>query len=111
MRATLRFVICLLLGCSIGFAAIPREAPVPKTEKTSCCARMKAASVTHDCERHAPKPDQDQDCCAFCAFGLAVLTSNATSFVYPPVGDETFAAYISSEHNRSQRPPVPPPRA
>ena len=35
----------------------------------------------------------------------------ATPFVYPPVGDETFAAYISSEHSRSQRPPVPPPRA
>ncbi|MEA3186618.1 MAG: hypothetical protein QOD99_448, partial [Chthoniobacter sp.] len=110
MRATLRFLLCLFLSCSIGFAAVPRQvAPVPEIEKTSCCAKMKAASVAHDCDRHAPKSDQDKQCCALCAFGLALVATLATPFVYPPVGDETFAAYVSSEHSRSQRPPVPPP--
>jgi hypothetical protein len=111
MRAVLRLLLCLLLSCSIAFAVVPREPLVPAIEKTDCCAKMKMESAAHDCERHAPKSDQDQQCCAFCAFGLAVLASSATPFVYPPVGDETFAAYISSEHSRSQRPPVPPPRA
>ncbi|HEY2614680.1 MAG TPA: hypothetical protein VGI42_03155 [Chthoniobacterales bacterium] len=55
--------------------------------------------------------DPDQQCCAACALGLAVVFSPATPFIYPPVGDETFAAYISSELTRSQQPPVPPPRA
>jgi hypothetical protein len=111
MRAALRLLLCLFVSCTIAFAAVPRQPLVPEVEKTSCCAKMKMESTAHECDRHAPKSDQDQQCCAFCAFGLAVLASSAASFVYPPVGDETFAAYISSEHSRSQRPPVPPPRA
>jgi hypothetical protein len=111
MRATLRFLLCLLLSCSIGFAAIPRQAAVPEIEKTSCCAKMKTASATHDCDKHAPPSHQDQQCCELCANGLAVLATFANPFVYRPVGDETFAAYISFEHSRSHRPPVPPPRA
>jgi hypothetical protein len=111
MRVTLRFLLCLLLSCSIAFAAIPRQAPVPEIEKTSCFAKMKTASATHDCDRQAPNSDQDKQCCPLCALGCALFATFATPFVYPPVGDETFAAYISSEPSRSQRPPVPPPRA
>src|ERR1700719_78652 len=111
MRAVPRLLLCLLLSCSIAFAVVPREPPVPAIEKTDCCAKMKMESAAHDCERHAPKSDQDAQCCAFCAVGLGLPATFAAPFVYPPVGDETFAAYISSEHSRSQRPPVPPPRA
>jgi hypothetical protein len=111
MRATFRFLLCLLLSCAIGFAAIPRQPVVPELQKTDCCAKMKTESLGHECDRHAPKPDPDKQCCAACALGLAAIVSAATPFVYPPVGDETFAAFISSEHSRSQRPPVPPPRA
>jgi hypothetical protein len=111
MRPTLRFLLCLLLSCSIGFAAIPRQPLVSELQKTNCCAKMKTESAARECERHGPKSDQEQQCCAFCALGLALLATFATPFAYPPVGDETFAAYISSERNRSQRPPVPPPRA
>jgi hypothetical protein len=111
MRGTLRVLLCLLLCGSLAFAAIPRQPLVPEPEKSDCCAKMKAQSASHDCDRHAPKPDPDQQCCAACAFGLAGIMTAATPFVYPPVGDETFTAYISSEHTRSQQPPVPPPRA
>jgi hypothetical protein len=114
MRATsLRFLLCLLISCSIAAAAIPSRtsAPVPQTEKTDCCAKMKTESATRECDRHAPKSDQDKECCALCTIGLALVATFAAPFVYPPVGDETFAAYLSSEHSRSQRPPVPPPRA
>jgi hypothetical protein len=106
-----RFLICLAIASSIALAAIPRPAPPPESAKTDCCAKMKAESSTRDCERHAPKSDQDKECCALCAIGLALVATFAAPFVYPPVGDETFAAYISSEHSRSQPPPVPPPRA
>jgi hypothetical protein len=114
MRATsLRYLLCLVISCSIAAAAIPSRtsAPVPQTEKTSCCAKTKPESTTHECDRHAPKSDQDKECCALCALGCALFVSFSTPFVYPPVGDETFTAYISSERSRSQRPPVPPPRA
>jgi hypothetical protein len=111
MQGALRILICLVVSCSIAFAAVPAQMPVTQIEKTSCCAKMKMESAAHDCDRHAPKSDQDQQCCAFCVFGLVLVAAFATPFVYPPVGDETFAAYISSGHSRSQRPPVPPPRA
>ena len=45
------------------------------------------------------------------AVGTAGVLATASPFVYPPVGDENFAAYVLSEHTRSQPPPVPPPRA
>jgi hypothetical protein len=110
MRGIFRVLLCLILCVSLAFAAIPREPIVPEIPKTDCCAKMKAQSEGHECDRHAPKPDPDQQCCAACAFGLAGILTNATPFVYPSTGDENFSAYLLSEHFRSQRPPVPPPR-
>jgi hypothetical protein len=110
MRATLRFLLWLVLSSSLALAAVPREPLVPEIEKTDCCAKTKAESANPECDRHAPKSDPDRQCCAACAFGLAGIISTGTRFVYPPIGDETFAAYISSEQTLSQRPPVPPPR-
>jgi hypothetical protein len=101
----------LLISCSIALAAIPAQVPPPQVGKTSCCAKMKAQTPSKECDRHAPKSGQEQQNCAACAFGLAVVVSFAAPFVYPPIGDQSFAAYISSEHARSDRPPVPPPRA
>jgi hypothetical protein len=111
MQGALRLLICLVISCSIAFAAVPAQMPVTQIEKTGCCAKTKTETAAHDCERHAPKSDQDAQCCAFCAVGLGLPATFAAPFVYPPVGDETFAAYISSELSRSQQPPVPPPRA
>jgi hypothetical protein len=111
MRATLRLLLCLLLSGSLGFAAIPRQPPVPELEKTDCCAKMTAESINHECEHQTPKSDPDKQSCAACALCLSGVIAAATPFVYPSVGDETFAAYVSSGHFRSQQPPVPPPRA
>ncbi len=106
-----RFLLCSFLSVSLAFAAIPRQPLlIPEVQKEDCCAKMKGPSASHECDRHPPKPDPDQQCCAACAYGFAATVATATPFVYPPVGDETFAAYISSEHLRSDRPPVPPPR-
>jgi len=110
MQWALRILICLVIFCSIVFAAVPAQMPVTQTERAGCCAKMKTESATRECDRHAPKSDQDKECCALCAIGLALVATYAAPFVYPAVGEETFAAYVSSEHSRSQRPPVPPPR-
>lgn len=110
MQAALRFLICLVVSGSIALAGVPAQMPPPPVEKTDCCAALKAKSATSDCDHHKPKPASDKQCCVFCASCVAGVLGAATAFVYPPIGDETFAAYISSEHTRSQRPPVPPPR-
>jgi hypothetical protein len=111
MRAALRVLLCLSLCGSLAFAALPRQPLVPETQKSDCCAKMKAESASHDCDRHAPKPDPEKQCCAACAFGLAGILGSSTPFVYPSAGDENFAAYVLSERTRAQPPPVPPPRA
>jgi hypothetical protein len=92
-------------------AAIPRQPLLPEIQKSDCCAKMKAESQSHDCDHQAPKSDPEKQCCAACAFGLAGILAGATPFIYPAAGDQTFAAYLLSERTRSQRPPVPPPRA
>lgn len=104
-------MLCLVLSCSIAFAAIPRQAPLPETEKTSCCSKKKTESAGRACDHRPPKSNQDRQCCAACQFGLSLFVTAGAPFVYPPVGNESFAAFIASERTRSHRPPVPPPRA
>ena len=110
MRAALRFVVCLLISCSIAFAAIPAQAPVPQIEKASCCAKTKGEAANNGCDRPAPKSNEDKQCCSFCPFCVAILATTAP-FVYAPIGEESFAAFLNREQIRSHRPPIPPPRA
>ena len=108
----LGFLIWIVLASSLTFASVPAQLRiVPETNKADCCAKMKAEVKPHACDRHAPQSDDDKHCCAACALGCAVLANAGTPFVYPSTGDEKFAAFISSERLRSDRPPVPPPRA
>ena len=113
MRSALRLLLCLLLSSSIALAAIPVQVQVHagEIEKQDCCAKMAGAKSGDGCARHAPASSEEKQCCLACAFGLALFLDGARSFVYPPVGDEAFAAFVSTELSRSDRPPVPPPRA
>ena len=110
MKSVLRALVCLAIGSSIAFAALPGQM-MPRVEvaKADCCAKMKAH--TGDCEQHKPQPDREKECCAACSFGLAAVVPASGLFIYPPTGDETYAVYISSGHFLPHRPPVPPPRA
>lgn len=111
MRATLRLLVCLVISASIAVAVIPAQAAVPQLVKAGCCAKMTMDAQASDCGQHAPKSEQDKECCAACVFGLALFFTSATRFVYPPSGEESFATLSICEHVRSHRPPVPPPRA
>jgi hypothetical protein len=110
MRAALQALAALAISCSIALAAIPAQTPVPQTKKASCCAMMKAEAANDDCSQHAPKSDQDKQCCAGCVFCLAILSSSSAPFVYPPTGEESFALFTGRELDRPHRPLVPPPR-
>jgi hypothetical protein len=111
MRAMLRFLICLLVSCSIAFAVIPAQVAAPQIAKADCCAKLKTDTASNGCDRHAPKSDQDEQACSGCVFCLIAVLPATTALVYPPTGDESFAALLSCEPTRSHRPPVPPPRA
>lgn len=111
MRAVLRLLVCLVTSASIAVAVIPARAAVPRVVKAGCCAMMKLGAPANDCGHHAPKSNQEKECCAACAFGLALFLIPAMPFLYPPSGEELFAGLAIREHVRSDRPPVPPPRA
>ncbi|MFZ1218576.1 MAG: hypothetical protein WAO00_04745 [Chthoniobacterales bacterium] len=110
MRAVFRVFVTLLLSGSIALAVVPVQTPVSQTKKTSCCAKAMTEKATDGCARHAPKSDQEKQCCAGCVFCLAILTSSATPFVYPSTGEESFVAFAARELVRPHRPQVPPPR-
>jgi hypothetical protein len=111
MRGILRLLVCLVTSASIAVAVVPAQAVVPQVVKAGCCASLKTEAPANDCGHHAPKSNQEKECCAACVFGLALFLTRAAPFVYPPSGEESFAAYFLHEQARSQRPPVPPPRA
>jgi hypothetical protein len=111
MRVVLRFLVCLVTSASIAAAVIPAQAVVPQIVKAGCCAAMKMDAPASDCGHHAPKSNQEKECCAACVFGLALFITPVTPSIYPPSSGESFAAFFLHEHLRSNRPPVPPPRA
>lgn len=105
----LRLLVCLVTSASIACAVIPAQAAVPQVVKAGCCAKRDAQA--NDCSHHAPKSDQEKECCAACVFGLALFFTPATPFIFSPSSEESFATVPFCEHFRSDRPPVPPPRA
>src|SRR5205814_8681693 len=110
MQTALRLVFSVALCVSMPLAILPAQTAVPQVEEASCCATMKSTASANDCDQHAPKSEQDKQCCAACIYGLGLFVSTAPPFVYPPTGDESFATLSIREHVRSHRPPVPPPR-
>lgn len=110
MRTVLRLLVCLVISASITVTAIPAQAALPQVVKAGCCAAMKKDAPANDCGHHSPKSNEDKQCCSMCAFCLAILPTK-TPFVYPPTGEESFAMLSIHERIRSDRPPVPPPRA
>ena len=108
----LRLFIHLALIVSLAGAVVPLAAQAPAPEKADCCQTMMAKSAHDDgCKKEMPKTQHEEQCCATCTMGLAILIGGATLTAPPPAGDETFAAYLFARASISQRPPVPPPRA
>jgi hypothetical protein len=111
MRAVLRLLVCLLTSAALVAAVIPAQAAPSPVGEAGCCAKLKMEAQQNDCGGHAPKSDQEEDCCAVCVPCAVILSPATRPFVYPPTGEESFATLSIREHVRSYRPPVPPPRA
>jgi hypothetical protein len=111
MRGTLQLLVCLVTSASIAIAVLPAQATMPQVVKAGCCAKMKMDPRANDCGHHAPKSNQEKECCAACVFGLALFFVPATPFIHSPLGGESLATLSIREHVRSHQPPVPPPRA
>jgi hypothetical protein len=110
VRAFLQFVVSSVLCGSLLFAVVPVQASARPTEDVKCCAKMKAKAETENCANHAPKSDQEKQCCAACVFCVADFVAPAIPFIYPSTGSEAFRDFVCRELVRSDKPQVPPPR-
>ncbi len=106
-RLLLSFVSALALSLTL--------IPIPSTSaagEANCCLMMKMNAGTGDssCEHDSLPQSNDDRCCAGCVFCAALIAPSATSFIYAPSGDESFATFSITHASRRERPPVPPPR-
>ena len=102
----------LALGSLIATTPLSLRAPLPQITRSSCCAfGTTAGGQSDDCGRHSPNSKQDRQCCANC-FIPVVASLNSASGLIPPTPDaEEFPCLVTHEQGRTDRPPVPPPRA
>jgi len=108
MRMAVRLLFCLAISWSLALAVMPARASAPQV-KAGCCAQMAKDAAANDCGQHAPKSNDEKQCCSMCAFCVALLSAT-TPFVYSPSGKESFPEVSAGAHVRSDRPAVPPPR-
>ena len=107
-----RLFVCLALAVSIPFAIVPLQARNLPAPEADCCAPLQEDGIKNDCPKHAPASSQERPCCAGCLAGLALfVTDPATSALPPPTGEQSYASFSEDGSARTQRPPVPPPRA
>ena len=116
-RVNFDIVITALSRCFVSIVALsifavtlPARAEVPKPprHRMSCCAHM-AAERGH-CGSE-PVKSQDRACCPACTVGLSFFLASTAAFIFSPQHGERLIDEIAASSSRSDRPPVPPPRA
>jgi hypothetical protein len=101
----------LIVALSIFAVTLPvrAEVPQPRQHRMSCCAHM--AGESGHCEGSEPVKSQDRQCCPGCTADLSLFLTSSAAFIFSPEGGERFIDEIAASSSRSDRPPVPPPRA
>lgn len=111
MLAVTRLLLALLAALAVTMTLLPGRTASAAGER-NCCAMMKMLAPFNEsqCQHDSPMQSNDKRCCAGCASCVAIMAPAATPFLYAASGDWTFAALSVTEHDRGERPPVPPPR-
>jgi hypothetical protein len=101
----------LIVALSIFAVTLPvrAEVPQPPRHRMGCCAHV--AGERGHCGGGEPVKSQDRQCCPACTIGLSLFLASAAVFIFSPERGERFIDEIAASSSRSDRPPVPPPRA
>jgi hypothetical protein len=101
----------LIVALSIFAVTLPvrAEVPQPRQHRMSCCAHM--AGERGHCGGSEPVKSQDRQCCPGCTVGLSLFLTSTAAFSFSLEGGERLIDEIAASSSRSDRPPVPPPRA
>jgi hypothetical protein len=103
------FVLIVTLSIFAVTLPVRAEAPQPPRHQMSCCAHM--AGERGHCGGGEPVKSQDRQCCPGCTVGLSLFLTATAAFIFSPEGGEKLSDVIAASLSRSDRPPVPPPRA
>jgi hypothetical protein len=63
------------------------------------------------CVGGEPVQSQDRQCCPACNVGISLFLAADSIFIFSPERGEKLVGEIAASSSRSDRPPVPPPRA
>jgi hypothetical protein len=111
MRLALKLLLFAVMSAAISTIVLPAQAKMTQPSKAGCCEHMTAPGSDDGCGGHPAKPSPDRQCCAACALGLTLFLGMSTPLIYSPAEGETISSDFLSKSDRSDRPPVPPPRA
>jgi hypothetical protein len=103
------FVLILALSIVAVTLPIRAEVPQPQRHRMSCCAHM--AGERGHCGGSEPIKSADQQGCVGCNLCLSLIAASTYPFIFSPDRGESFVGEIATSSSRSDRPPVPPPRA
>src|SRR5437870_12316342 len=105
-----RYLI-LIVASSIFAVTLPVRGTVPPQpqHRMSCCAHM--AREHGHCGGGEPVKSQDRQSCAACVVCLSLFLASASVFIFSPKRGEKLLGEIAASSTRSDRTPVPPPRA
>jgi hypothetical protein len=101
-------LLALALLCAI---APLGAAAAPPQSKASCCTVPAAKGENERCRKEMPRSTPERQCCATCVTALAMVAGLTPSALVPPGHDRIFENFTEGNRERSERPPVPPPRA
>ena len=117
---TVRFVITglsrccfvLIVALSIFAVTLPvRGARLvqPPAHPMSCCKHF--PGEPGHCGGGEPVQSQDSQCCSACNGGLSLFLASASVLIFSSERGEKLFSETAVSSSRSDRPPVPPPRA
>jgi hypothetical protein len=102
----------LIVGVSVLAVGLPTRAEMPQKppqHRMSCCAHV--PGERGHCGGSEPLKSQDRQCCAACNLCLSFIAASTYPFVFSSDPGEKVFGEIAASSSRSDRPPVPPPRA
>jgi len=101
----------LIIALSIFAVTLPvrAEVPQPTRHRMGCYAHM--AGERGHCGGSEPVKSQDRACCPACTVGLSLFLASTAAFIFSSERGERLIDGIAASSSRSDRPPVPPPRA
>jgi hypothetical protein len=110
--ALFRVALTVMLSLPVIAIAIPVRADLSPHQQKCCCAPGAKEKSGQGCDEQQPaKPAQEPPCCTGCLFGLAVIPIDSKLRIFAGSNGEKFFVQHTAVSSRTDRPPVPPPRA